>query len=102
MSEDCRALQAEINRLRAENERLRRALNLARKVIVKQREQLTAVQTTAWGWICKAREVMSENLPRGTWALWRGRLEVAGQIYSIVRANWANWFYEAIAGLEVT
>jgi hypothetical protein len=93
---DCQQYQHELARLRAENKHLLRLLQRAYKVIKKQKVQLDEVRAVSWHWICRARKALSIHQPRGTWSLWKGRLEVASEIFSIVWIDWASALLNAI------
>lgn len=103
---NCAHLQAEVNRLQAENAALRRrvaqlesGLRRARLVIQYQKSQLDAARITCWDYIQKAREAMGGHLPRATWSLWKGRAEAARSIYSTVAQDYGTGMLAEIAGL---
>jgi hypothetical protein len=92
----CQQYQRELTRLTKENKHLAKQLQRAVKIIKNQKGQLDNVRIAAWYWICQARKAMSGHLPRGTWALWKGRLEVATEIYNLVWVDWATAFLNAL------
>lgn len=100
MIQDHDHLRVRLKELEARNRELEKLVKLAAKVIKKQREQLDDVQIYTWSVIQEARKVMSQHQPPGTWALWKGRLEVAKKVYSLVWVNWSAAFWEMVAGIK--
>jgi len=97
MCENCKALQAEVKRLERKNAKLRRLVKMAKKVIKAQRDQLDRIRTYAWTVVNAAKKAMSKHLPRGTWSLWKGKLEVAQVVFDMASANHAARFLEMLA-----
>jgi hypothetical protein len=77
-------------RLQAENARLRNQVQRARVVIKRQKAQLDDVRQAAWKIKRRAEDAMTKHLPRGTWALWKGRGEAAMAIFRIVFADFSS------------
>lgn len=68
------ALRREVDRLQKEVERLQRIIETMRKAIQAVRNYCLSI----YG---QAVRVMSRHQPRGTWSLWKGKGEVAREIY---------------------
>lgn len=97
---NCAHLEAENAALRQRIARLETSLSRARAVIEHQKRQLDIARTTCWDIIQKAREVMEPGgLARGTWSLWKGRGEVAGDIYGQISTDWGTGMLAEIASL---
>jgi hypothetical protein len=100
MCDRCYVLQDRIVSLEQENKKLKRLVKLARTIIRKQREQLDDISIFTWDIICSARKVLSQNRPRGTWSLWKGRLEIAHAVYQMAAVNFARAFLELAATIQ--
>ena len=100
MCSECQVLRARVQQLERKVQKQAKLLKLAARIIKKQRQQLDQVQTFVWGVISQARRAMAGHLPRGTWSLWRGRLEVAQAVYHLVRVNWSTTFWELLGHLS--
>ena len=103
---NCTHLQAQVNRLDAENSALRlrvtrmeNGLSRARAVIEHQKRQLDLARTTCLQYIQKAEEAMRVHLPRGTWALWKGRAEAAREIFGPISTDFGTGMLAEIANL---
>jgi hypothetical protein len=96
---NCAALQAENARLRARIARLEAALARAKKVIEYQKRQLDSARITCQWYIQKAKEAMSQHLPRGTWSLWKGRDEAARSVYGVIGQDFGIGMLAEIASL---
>lgn len=70
---------------------------MAKQVIMAQRRQLDSIQRYVWTVINAAKKAMSKHLPRGTWSLWKGKLEVAQAVFDVASANHAARFLEMLA-----
>lgn len=100
MCSECAVLQTQIKQLERRIQRQARLLKLAGRIIKKQRQQLDTVQVYTWSVICQAGRDMSQHLPRGTWSLWRGRLEVARKVFRIVWIDWSRTFLEMMGRIS--
>lgn len=52
-----------------------------REIIEKMGKAIQAIQNYCLNIYSQAAQVMSRHQPRGTWSLWRGRGEVAREVY---------------------
>lgn len=69
--------------LSRENQEFRRIIARQQKVIERQREMIEIVMVYAGNVYSQAASVLSKGgAPRGTWSLWRGRGEVAREVYN--------------------
>lgn len=100
MCQECSALRAQVDRLEHQLRRQARLLKLAGRIIKTQRQQLDAVQNYAAKVNRQAQDELSRHLPRGSWSLWRGRLEVARSVLRIVRRDWPQTFWEMLGRLS--
>lgn len=76
---------------------LRATLKLAATVIKKQRQQIDDVQVITWQVMREAQGPLRQGgLPRGTWSLLRGRLEVAQMVYRMIWWDWSTGILELI------
>jgi len=84
MGDDCQgcALASENKRLRHEVARLRREVTRLRKIIARLRRAIREAKRYALSVYRKAAKVMGRHQPRGTWSLWRGKGEVAREVYN--------------------
>jgi len=91
VTDDCRGcalasenkrLRHEVARLRREVIRLRREAARLRKIIRRLLEIIRKAREYALSVYRKAAKVMSKHQPRGTWSLWKGKGEVAREVYS--------------------
>jgi hypothetical protein len=76
--------------LQAENAVLRHQLARALQVIRRQAYQLDQVRLVAWRVSQAAGRVLRPGTPRGTWALWKGRAQVAAAVLRVVQATWPS------------
>jgi hypothetical protein len=94
-------MQAENTRLKARIKRLEKLVRLASKVIKRQRNQLDSILFYAHDILRKGHGETSRHLPRGTWALWKGRLEVAHRVYKMAWINLADdAFFQMLASIR--
>ena len=84
MGDDCRgcALASENAALQREVDRLRREVARLRKIIARLQRAIEEARRYALGVYQRAAKVMGKHQPRGTWALWKGRGEVAREVYN--------------------
>jgi len=75
-------LRAKVAMLRARVARLRREVDRLRKIIAKLRRAIKEAKRYALGVYREAAKMMSEHQARGTWALWKGKGEVAREVYN--------------------
>ena len=95
----CDYLRAENAALRQKVTRLETSLSRAWRVIGHQKNQLDAARLICWDYIQKARQAMVNHLPRGTWALWRGRSETASAVYGPISTDYGTGMLAEIASL---
>jgi superfamily II RNA helicase len=84
VTDDCRgcALASENKRLRHEVARLRREVTRLRREVARLRRAIREAKRYALSVYREAARVMSKHQPRGTWALWKGKGEVAKEVYN--------------------
>lgn len=76
--QNCPHLQAQVSHLQAENRRLLIEVAMLRRIIADARAECMALANEADG-------VMAGHVPRGTWALARGRKEAAVKVLERLR-----------------
>jgi hypothetical protein len=84
VTDDCRGctLASENKRLRHEVARLRREVTRLWKIIARLRRAIREAKRYALSVYREAAKVMSRHQPRGTWSLWKGKGEVAREVYN--------------------
>lgn len=78
-SVDCQACD-----LPDENERLREELEELRKMLQRWEQVIEQVRDYTLTTYNEAQRVMSRHQPRGTWSLWKGKGEVAREVYNML------------------
>ena len=68
--------------LASENERLRREVAGLQREVAGLRRAIRRAKQYALGVYREAAKVRGEHQPRGTWALWTGKGEVAREVYN--------------------
>ncbi len=101
MCDQCKVLQAEIKRLERENAKLKRLVKFAKRVIKTQRRQLDDIMYFCLDIIRQGKKTMSQHVPRGTWSLWKGKREVAEDVYDRAKVNYAARFLELLAEFDL-
>jgi septal ring factor EnvC (AmiA/AmiB activator) len=76
------ALRAEVTRLQHEVTRLRREVAKLQKRIRRLLEVIRRAKQYALGVYRQAAKAMGKHQPRGTWSLWKGKGEVAREVYN--------------------
>lgn len=86
---DCSHWQAQVARLRAENDQLRRENERLRKQIERLRRALQRAQQACRYYLQKANETLSQRsgVPRGNWAYARGGHTVAAGLWSVLNSG---------------
>ena len=81
---DCQGcgLVSENEALRREVDRLQKEVEKLERVIEEMRRAVQAVRNYCLRVYGQAARVMSRHQPRGTWSLWKGKGEVAREIYN--------------------
>jgi len=84
VADNCQScgLASENERLRREVDRLQREVARLRKIIARLRRAIREAKRYALGVYRQAAKVMGKHQPRGTWALWKGKGEVAREAYN--------------------
>ena len=82
MASENAALRREVDRLQHEVARLRREVDRLRKIIARLGRAIRKAKQYALMVYRKAARVMSQHQPRGTWSLWKGKGEVAREVYN--------------------
>lgn len=88
-NDDCRglasenaALRREVDRLRHEVDKLRREVARLRKIIARLKRAIREAKRYTLNVYREAAKVMGQHQPRGTWSLWKGKGEVAKEVYN--------------------
>lgn len=69
-------------RLSQENAALRRKIEELESKVFWLQQTIEAARVYALSVYNQARQVMSDHQPRGTWSLWKGKGEVAREIFN--------------------
>ena len=82
----------ECNRLRNENEVLRKRVKKGMKVVRSQKKLLDNIRAVSWKYLKIAEKVLLQKsgVERGKWAYHKGLAAIAGPVFKIVIVDWSK------------